>query len=402
MHDTDRAWDPRKMRQPDPSTSGPWTRPFVHLCLLYFLAFTAGYPLFPMVPLHLRDLGAGLAESGRFVGALTLGCALGALATGPLGDQVGQRRVLRASTLLMAVFLAAYAFLPWRLGFLLLAPLHGLVWSGLRTSSVALAGTLLADEHRGRGMSIFGLAAPGGIAVGPALGFALLPFLGFRALGLGLALAFLALHLWSGRLPADAPRPHAKLGLPGREALLPGLALFLVGTSFGPLQPFAVQEAKHLGLAHPSALLSALALGMVGLRLALGLAGLGRQPLRLLTPLALACLTGMLTLSFLPGVLIRHSLSGLVYGAGFGMLHTLIFLAVLEAAPLERRGSGVGALYFSYDAGQALGTVALGWVMEAVGARCGLPLGFRAGWFGAALLLGVATLLVWRIQRERS
>lgn len=401
MRGTRPPWDPRKMRQSGDSPRDPWTGPFVHLCLLYFLAFTAGYPLFPMVPLHLRDLGAGLAESGRFVGALTLGCALGALATGPLGDRLGHRRVLRASTLLMAAFLAAYALLPWRWGFLLLAPLHGLVWSGLRTASVALAGQFLPEAQRGRGMSIFGMAAPGGIALGPALAFALLPLLGFRALGFGLALAFLGLHLWASRLPEEAPRPHAKLGLPGREALVPGLALFLVGTSFGPLQPFAVQEAKHLGLSHPSALLSALALGMVGLRLALGVVGLGQKPLRLLAPMALATVAGMLLMAFLPGTWIRHLLSGMIYGAGFGMLHTLLFMAVLEAAPLDRRGAGVGALYFSYDAGQALGTVALGALMEAVGARFGLPIGFRAGWLAAALLLGSAALLVRRVAREQ-
>ena len=74
--------------------SGFLTAPFVLLCAFYFLVFAAGYQLFPVVPLHLRDLGASLAESGRFQTAFMLGSGFGSLFTGPLGDRLGQRRVL--------------------------------------------------------------------------------------------------------------------------------------------------------------------------------------------------------------------------------------------------------------------------------------------------------------------
>ena len=39
---------------------------FVALWWFYFLSFVAGFLLFPVVPLHLRALGAAIAESGRF------------------------------------------------------------------------------------------------------------------------------------------------------------------------------------------------------------------------------------------------------------------------------------------------------------------------------------------------
>ena len=78
------------------------TPAFVLLTSFYFLIFAAGYQLFPVLPLRWRELGATLAESGRFMAAFTLGSGIGALFTGPLGDRLGQRRVLRGASLFCA------------------------------------------------------------------------------------------------------------------------------------------------------------------------------------------------------------------------------------------------------------------------------------------------------------
>ncbi|MCX6546893.1 MAG: hypothetical protein NTW40_02440, partial [Acidobacteria bacterium] len=73
----------------DLEQKGIFTGPFLILWAFYFLVFAAGYQLFPVVPLHLRDMGASLAESGRFQTAFMLGSGFGSLFTGPLGDRLG-------------------------------------------------------------------------------------------------------------------------------------------------------------------------------------------------------------------------------------------------------------------------------------------------------------------------
>ncbi len=376
--------------------------PFPTLCLFYFLVFVLGYQLLPVVPLHLRSLGATLGESGRFTAAFTLGSALGALFTGSLGDRLGQRRVLLGSCVLSVVFLMAYTVLrsPWT--FLPLAFLHGLVWSGLRTASVAKAGTLLTPERRAEGMSLFGLSSPGGVAVGPFLGLSLWPLLGFPGLMVGLALGFLGLTLLARTLPPEPPtslrRGPASLW-PEPVVVLPALIVLILGISYGPIPPFAVQEARHLGLVWPSALLTTLALGMVGLRLLLALRGMGSHPLRNLLPLLALTTLGMGLLALLPGGTLRHVLGGALYGAGFAMSHTLLFMVILERCHPERRGAGVGVLYFSYDVGQAVGAVVLGNLMERGGALWGPGVGYRLGWGGAALGLGLSLLLARGIRR---
>src|SRR5664279_946029 len=164
--------DAEESRQP-----GFLTAPFVILCTFYFLVFAAGYQLFPVVPLHLRDLGASLAESGRFQTAFMLGSGFGSLFTGPLGDRLGQRR------------------------------------SALRTGSMAKVGGILAPENRAQGLSLFGLAGPGGVALGPLAGLWLLPHLGFAWMLVILALVFAVLHVLIGSLPRETAQEVAPAAL---------------------------------------------------------------------------------------------------------------------------------------------------------------------------------------------
>ena len=374
--------------------AGFLTPSFVLLWAFYFLVFAAGYQLFPVVPLHLRDLGASLAESGRFQTAFMLGSGFGSLFTGPLGDRLGQRRVLRVASLALVGILVAYALLRVRWVFYALAPIHGLLWSALRTASMAKVGGILAPEHRAQGISLFGLAGPGGVAIGPLVGLWLLPLVGFTWMLAILAAVFAILHVLIGSLPREAARelpPQAAFTLPDRAVWAPVALLFFLGLGFGPMPPYSAQEAKALGMLWPSAFLTCFAIGMMGLRALLGLTGMGRRPVALLPSMVALAALGSALLTLLPGGTARHLASGLIYGAGYGMMHTLIFMHILEVSRPERRGSGMGALFFAFDVGTALGALGLGWVMERTS--------FRWGWAAGVALLVLAIPLARRIVR---
>jgi len=376
--------------------AGFLTTPFLIVWAFYFLVFAAGYQLFSVVPLHLRDLGASLAESGRFQTAFMLGSGFGSLITGPLGDRLGPRRVLRVASLAVVGILCAYALLKGRWVFYLLAPVHGLLWSALRTASIAKVGGILALEHRARGLSLFGLSGPGGVAVGPLVGLWLLPHLGFTWMLLLLAAVFAVLHLLIGSLPRESPREISSLAFqwPDRAVWGPVAVMVLVGLGFGTMPPYSAQEAKALGMAWPSGFLTAFALGMMAIRGLLALTGMGRRPVALLPGMILLATLGYAMLALLPGGLVRHLLAGFVYGGGYGLVHTLLFMHVLETTPPERRGAAVGALFFAFDLATAFGSFGLGWVMEHAG--------FRWGWAGGALLLACSLPTARRIVGPRA
>ena len=182
------------------------TRHFVLVSAITFITFFAAFQLFPTAPLQLRRLGASLAESGRFMAVFTAGSSLGALATGPLGDRVGQRRMVVACAVGFGLLLGAYGLLPVRWGFYLLAFPHGVVWSGLLTATMATLGHVLPPLRRADGLSLYGLASPAGVVFGPLAGMAVFQRWGFAPMTWSLALAFVVLGLLALSLPADPAR----------------------------------------------------------------------------------------------------------------------------------------------------------------------------------------------------
>ncbi|MDR3684001.1 MAG: MFS transporter [Geothrix sp.] len=369
------------------------TPPFALVWSLTFVTFFAAFQLFPTVPLRLRELGASLAESGRFMSLFTAGSALGALFTGPLGDRVGHRRLVVTAALLYAGFLGAYALLTHRWGFYLLAFPHGIVWSGLLTATMASLAHVLPEDRRADGLSLYGLASPGGVIVGPLLGLWIFERWGFAPIGGYLAVLFLLLGGLATTLPADHPHGRAEgFRWPDATVATPCLILFCVALGYGALGTYTAQEALALGMRLPSAFLSSMAVGMVVMRLVMLRRGFGRRPIRKLPGMLLGAFLGLVLLAALPGGTLRHVVAALLYGAGYSMLHTLLNAKLLESTDPKRRGSAFGALLFAFDAGIGLGSFSLGW---AIGHH-----GYRTGWAIGALAMLAALPLALRLSRD--
>lgn len=370
-----------------------FTRDFALVWLLTFLTFFAAFQLFPTVPLRLRELGASLGESGRFLSVFTAGSAFGALFTGPLGDRIGHRRMVVAACFGFAVFTAAYALVrqPW--GFYLLALPHGVVWSGLLTSTMATLSHVLPEARRVEGLALYGLASPSGVFFGPTLALWITGRWGFPPLALLLALAFAVLSGYARTLPRLAPAATRRPAFqpPQRAVLLPCAVLFMSALGYGAMNSYAAQEAKSLAFAFPSAFFTALAVGMVGMRLAMTRIGFGARPVRLLPGMIGAAALGSALLAGLPGGALRHAAAGVLYGAGYSMMHTLVNAFVLDRVDADRRGAAFGATLFSFDAGIGLGAFLLG---SLIGGH-----GYRAGWAAGTLLLLVALVLSFRMVR---
>jgi MFS family permease len=370
------------------------SRDFALVWLLTFLTFFAAFQLFPTVPLRLRELGATLGESGRFLSVFTTGSAVGALFTGPLGDRLGHRRMVVASAFLFALCVGSYGLLrqPW--GFYLLALPHGVVWSGLLTSTLATLSHVLPESRRVDGLSLYGLAIPSGVFFGPTLALWILGRWGFPPLVFLLAAIFIGLSLYARTLPQVVP-PEARrpaFQFPERAVLLPCAVLFASALGYGALNSYTAQEAKALNFAFPSAFFTALAAGMVGMRLAMTRIGFGSRPVRLLPGMIAAAALGSGLLAALPGGTWRHACSGVLYGAGYSMMHTLVNAYVLDRVEPDRRGTAFGATLFAFDSGIGLGAFSLG---ALIGWK-----GYRWGWAVGTLLLLVSLALSFRISRR--
>ena len=399
----------RSRAEPDPGAQAPLlSSHFLLVAAITFITIFAAFQLFPSVPLQLRRIGASLAESGRFMTVFTAGSSLGALFTGPLGDRVGQRRMVVACAAGFGLFLGAYGLLTARWAFYLLAFPQGVVWSGLLTATMATLGHVLAPERRAEGMSLYGLASPAGLIFGPLVGLAVYARWGFATMTSSLCASFLLLSALSLSLPPDPAQVERRPALqrPDKAMLGPASVLLATALGYGALGTYTAQEALAQGFAPlfgriptASAFLSCMAVGMVAMRLFMIRAGFGRNPTRLLPRMLWVTVAGLGLLAFLPGGLARHVLAALLYGAGYSMVQTLVNTHLLVTTPPSRRGAAFGAALFAFDSGIGAGSFLIGGLIGWGCQHFGLQ-GFRLGWALAAFLALAAVPLSHRLLRS--
>src|SRR5215510_14415522 len=114
-----------------------FTKHFFTMCGVTFTVFLSAFQLLPTAPFRIIDLGGSTFAAGLFLGFLTYASALSAPVTGALADRVGKRRMLIATSLVIAGFFVAYALCGTYLVPLVLVFFHGLAWSGLLSASSA-------------------------------------------------------------------------------------------------------------------------------------------------------------------------------------------------------------------------------------------------------------------------
>jgi MFS family permease len=136
----------------------------------------------PDVRDSIQALHGGLSGQTWVLSGMSMGMAAALLTAGALADDLGRRRVLLWSTVLLAAAGAIGAIAP-TVGVLVAARLfQGAAGAGVVASSLGLIGHAFpTGGPRTLATSVWGAAVGGGIALGPVLGAALTTSLGWRS-----------------------------------------------------------------------------------------------------------------------------------------------------------------------------------------------------------------------------
>lgn len=147
--------------------------------LLVLAIFSA---VVPDVHDSIQALHGGVSGQTWVLSAMSMGMAAALLTAGALADDLGRRRVLVWSTVLLATGGVIGAIAP-TVGVLVAARLfQGAAGAGVVASSLGLIGHAFpTGGPRTLATSVWGAAVGGGIALGPVLGAALTTSLGWRS-----------------------------------------------------------------------------------------------------------------------------------------------------------------------------------------------------------------------------
>ena len=372
-----------------------FTPRFFIMCAYSFTVFVSVFQLLPVAPYHVIELGGSTAAAGLFLGLLTFSSAASAPFTGFIGDRIGQRHVLIAVSLVLAVFTASYAVITDHRLLLVVVTIHGLFWSALLSASGAYMTATIPRSRRAEGLGYWGLTSSFAIAVAPALGFWVYRH-GWVVLcivmtSLNLLMAIIAWRLpddHSGALGRDPDEAH--VGAPhGRlvewRVLLLSVALALISFGYGGLTSFSAFFADALNVTPRGSFLAAMAASILIGRLTMGPSLDRRGHRRVLLPCLIAPPVGLLVLALAQGTG-TFLIAALIFGAGFGLMYPAYTAYVMVHVSQSRRGAAFGAMLAAFDTGIGTGSSAMGWLIHHVGFRWA---------FGAAATLAALSLPVF-------
>jgi MFS family permease len=352
--------------------------------------------LLPVLPVYAKSsLGAGGVGVGLAVAAASPTALLVQPLAGRLGDRRGRRILVIAGPLIVAVSVAAYAFVDSLSTLVALRLVTGVGEGLVFVGAATVVNDLAPESRRGEAVSLYSLGVWGGLAIGPVLGEVVLHQSGFDAVWLtaaacALCAAGAGLVLTETRPAASGEVAQTRLLHPA--AIGPGLVLICSAFGFAGFNAFVALYARDLGLGGAGWVFLLYSAIVVAIRI------FGRRiPDRLgakqASGSALALLaTGLLMIG------VWNQPVGLYAGTALFAVGTalafpaLMTLAVNNAEPAER-SSVIGTFSACIDVGFALGALSLGGVAAVAGYDGVFVAGALASVVGALLLARLPTQL---------
>jgi MFS family permease len=362
-----------------------FTPRFFLMCGFTFTVFLSAFQLLPTAPFRILSLGGSESVAGLFLGFLTYASAVSAPFTGAAADRLGKRRILVVSSIAIAGFSAAYAFVSSVSLMLALVVVHGCFWSGLLTASGAYLADIIPANRRAEGLGYYGFSTLLAIAAAPSIGLWLFTFgwevVCLSAAVLNVAMAAIALRLRDVR-PAEAPAGS----IFSREVLewrVFGLSitLFLYSFGYGGVTSFVALYATAHGVAPAGMYFTVFAIITMLTRPISGQLGDRLGHVRVLIPCLVLIVIGYALLA-VSGTRPWLLASAVLFGIGFGSAYPVFAAYVLQRVDTRRRGAAFGGILAAFDTGIGTGSITMGWIIH--------RFGFRAAFGTAACLAALS------------
>ena len=166
-------------------------------------------------------------EIAWIMSGMPLGCAVGLLTAGALGDTYGRKEVFIGG-LLLTIVASVFAALSESGLFLILARVaQGLGSSGVMACGLGLVGQVYQGEERSKATAIWAASLGAGVASGPILASLCLFVGGWSAIHWLAAVTSALLAIASIRVLPNSPRIPERIDLMGSFILMAGMACLL-------------------------------------------------------------------------------------------------------------------------------------------------------------------------------
>lgn len=369
-----------------------WTKDFVLICLANFFIFLGFQMTLPTIPLFVKELGGNDQLIGFVVGIFTFS----ALVIRPFAGHALESKGRGFIYLLgLAIFVISVGLFGFTMGIMLLFMLRivqGVGWGFSTTASGTIATDLIPARRRGEGMGYYGLSGNIAMAMGPALGLALVGILNFKQFflicgGLGLIAYLLASKI---KFKKVEPVPHLentaskKWDLYEKTALPPSMLLFFITVTFGGIATFLPLYSLEKGISGIQWYFIIFALSLMLSRTFAGQIYDRKGHQAVFIPGTVMILVAMLLLAWLPNSLVLY-IAAVLYGLGFGTIQPALQAWSVEQAPRHRKGMANATFFSFFDLGVGVGAILFG--------QISFLFGYDSVYFASAVSVSLSIIL---------
>lgn len=335
-----------------------WNKDFILIIVINFLVFMNHLMILSTFPFYIEYLGGSEAVAGYAAALFSIIAVVFRPFIGWMLDN-GKRKII------LIIGLCGMALMP--IGYLVFATLylafvcrmlHGASLAFSNTSTSTIATDIIPKPRFAEGMGMFGLATALATAVAPALGLALMDYMGFTMLFLFAAVSIvIALILF---LIMKVPKvevekkPLNLKGLIDKDAVPASATALVFMLTYGALENFTAKFAAEQNLPSGGIFFAVMAVALLLTRLLAGKVTDRHGESFFAYSCNAAMLIAFLLMGLFPNVA-TYLLAAVLAGFGFGGLEPALQSMAVAIAPPERRGSTNSTFLCAYDIGIGVG-----------------------------------------------
>ncbi|WP_087508195.1 MFS transporter [Cellulomonas iranensis] len=348
-----------------------WTRGFVYVFAINLVINLAQFMMNTLVPKLAVELGASAVVVGVVAGMFAVTALSVRPVVGPATVRLRRNHLLAGTSAVIMLAFVVYSVADSVPVMMAGRLLHGAGMGFLAPVMLALASDNLPERRMASGIGIFSLGQAVATAIGPSVGLALQPLVGYRWTFLAGAVVLALASLLALRVPSDPPAPPSGRLFSWRafvasEAAVPAVVLFFLAGAYAGVTSFVVLYGEALGVRDIGLFFTAYALCVLVSRPVAG---------------RIADRFGLTTV-ILPGmavfaasfVLLAHArtlgaflVAGAVSAFGYGVCQPAIQTMSLMSVDKARRGVAGNTSYIGVDLGYLVMPVVAGAVVSAAG-----------------------------------
>ncbi len=367
-----------------------WNRGFISVFLVNMMMFFGQQMTNVLIPKYTYSLGGTPMIVGFIASSFAYTALLLKVFAAPMIDTFNKKKILGIAILVMALSYLGYSISSSIKSVLLFRLLQGAGQAFSATCCLALATDMLPRDRIGTGIGYYSVAQAVCQSIGPSVGLWLVKTVGYHMTFLLCSCIMASAAVMAFMLKNNYTKTKrfsiSLKGIIAKEAIIPASLMFFLCMAYYNVTAFLVIYAEMQNIeGNTGFFFTVYALTLLVSRPLIGKMSDKYGTVKVLIP-AMCFFAIAFILIGCAGSLTVLLIAAFVSAFGYGACQPAVQTLCMKSVPKEKRGAGSTTNYIGQDAGNLVGPVVAGFVVE--------KFGYHTMWFVMIIPVLIAALIV--------